>query len=236
MSPGDSGGTDPAGTAAAPARAVLPAGEVRDLPERWERVDSVERFAGRVVRVRSDRLRMPNGDRMEIVTRDVVAHPGSVGILALDDDDRVLLIRQYRHAVGHLLWEAPAGLRDVDGEPVWRTAARELAEEAGFRAERWHTLIDFFTSPGMSDERKRIFLARGLTEVTDDDFQRIHEEADMPLAWVPLDDAVGKVLGGEIHDPTAATGILAAHAARARGFRDLRPVDAPEPPEAPGPE
>jgi ADP-ribose pyrophosphatase len=203
---------------------------VRDTPERWEVVGSVERFAGHVFRVRSDQVRMPNGAGTEVVTRDVVVHPGSVGIVALDDHDRVLLIRQYRHAVGRLLWEAPAGLRDVDDEPLLRTAERELAEETGYRAEQWHTLVDTFTSPGMSDERQRIFLARGLTELPPEecDFERVHEEADLPAVWVPLEEAVAKVLGGDLHNPTAVVGVLATYAARANGFRDLRPADAPE--------
>jgi ADP-ribose pyrophosphatase len=213
-----------------PIRDVEDAGEVRDLPERWEVVGSTERFTGRVIRVRSDQVLMPAGDGTEVVTRDVVEHPGAVGVLALDEHDRVLLIRQYRHAVGHLLWEAPAGLRDVAGEPLWKTAERELAEESGYRAEQWDTLVDTFTSPGMSGERKRIFLARGISEIPDGelDFERVHEEADMPAVWLPLDEAVGKVLAGDIHNPTAVVGILAAHAARAGGFGDLRPADAPE--------
>lgn len=206
-------------------------GTVRDYPERWEVVGSEERFRGRIIEVRSDRVRMPgpNGSE-EVAIRDVIGHPGSVGVLALDEADRVLLIRQYRHAPGYMLWEAPAGLRDVEGEPIWKTAERELLEEAGYRAARWHTLVDTFTSPGMSDERKRIFLARDLTEVPPEefDFEREHEEADMPVAWVPLDEAVAKVLAGDIHNPTAVVGILAAHAARAGGFRDLRAPDAPE--------
>ncbi|HEV7936119.1 MAG TPA: NUDIX hydrolase [Actinomadura sp.] len=203
---------------------------VRDTPERWEVVGSTERFVGHVFRVRTDQVRMPNGDAMEVVTRDVVVHPGSVGVLALDDDGRVLLIRQYRHPVGYLLWEAPAGLRDVEGEPLWKTAERELAEETGYRAERWDTLVDTFTSPGMSDERQRVFLARGLSEIPPDeiDFDRVHEEADLPAVWVPLDEAVAMVLAGELHNPTAVTGILAAHVARANGFRGLRAPDAPE--------
>lgn len=209
---------------------------VKDTPQRWESVGSTERFAGRVFRVRSDQVLMPNGDAMEVVTRDFVVHPGSVGVLALDDQDRVLLIRQYRHPVGYLLWEAPAGLRDVAGEPLWKLAERELAEEAGYRARRWHTLVDRFTSPGMSTERQRIFLARELTEIPADelDFERVHEEADLPAVWVPLDQAVAKVLAGDLHNPTAVVGILAVYAARAGGFRDLR---APEAPEAwPGPD
>ena len=201
-----------------------------DVPERWEVAGSEVRFKGRILQVRTDRVRMPNGDTTEIAERDIVVHPGSVGVIGLDEDERVLLIRQYRHPVGRLLWEPPAGLRDVDGEPTWRTAARELAEEAGYRAREWHTLLDVFTSPGMTNERVRIFLARGLTEVPADevDFERIHEEAGMPVVWVPLDQAVAAVRRGDIHNPLAVMGILSVYAARATGYRDLRAPDAPE--------
>jgi 8-oxo-dGTP pyrophosphatase MutT (NUDIX family) len=205
---------------------------IADVPERWEVVRSEVRHKGGFVAVRTDQVRMPNGDTTEIVERDVVVHPGSVGVIGLDEDDRVLLIRQYRHPVGRLLWEPPAGLRDVDGEPLWRTAARELAEEAGYRAREWHTLLDVFTSPGMTDERVRVFLARGLSEIPQEEigFERIHEEAGMPVVWVPLDDAVAAVGRGDIHNPLAVMGVLAVHAARATGYRDLRAPDAPEDP------
>jgi ADP-ribose pyrophosphatase len=201
-----------------------------DIPESWPVEASEIRFKGRIFQVRTDKVRMPNGDSTELAERELVIHHGSVGVIGLDDQERVLLIRQYRHPVGHLLWEPPAGLRDVDGEPTWRTAARELAEEAGYRARDWHTLLDVFTSPGMTNERVRIFLARGLTEVPEDeiDFERIHEEADMPVAWVPLDDAVAAVRRGDIHNPLAVMGILSVYAARATGYRDLRAPDAPE--------
>lgn len=204
--------------------------DVRDRPERWRVVEETAAFKGHVFNVRRDRVEMPRGDGTEVVGRDVIEHLGSVGVIALDDRDRVLLVRQYRHAVGRLLWEAPAGLRDVAGEPLHELARRELLEEAGYRAERWDTLVDVFPSSGMSDERVRIFLARGVTEVPADqiDFERIHEEADMPVVWVPLDEAVRKVLAGEVHNMIATTGVLAAHAARAAGFAGLRPVDAPE--------
>ena len=204
--------------------------EPADVPEQWEVIGSEDRFKGRVVQVRTDRVRMPNGDATEIAERDIVVHPGSVGVIGLDEDERVLLIRQYRHPVGRLLWEPPAGLRDVDGEPTWRTAARELAEEAGYRASEWHTLLDVFTSPGMTNERVRIFLARGLTEIPADevDFERIHEEAGMPVLWVPLDQAVAAVRRGDLHNPLAVMGILSVYAARATGYRDLRAPDAPE--------
>ncbi len=203
---------------------------ITDSPERWEVVGEEVRFRGHIITVRTDKVRMPNGEGTEVTERDVVVHPGSVGVICVDDDDRVLLIRQYRHPAGRMLWEPPAGLRDVEGEPLWRTAARELAEEAGYRAAEWHTLLDVLTSPGMTDERVRVFLARGLTEIPADelDFERIHEEADMPVAWVPLDEAVAAVRRGDIHNPLAVMGILAVYAARAEGYRDLRPPDAPE--------
>jgi 8-oxo-dGDP phosphatase len=204
--------------------------DVRDRPERWEVLGASREFQGKVFDVRRDAVRMPNGDTTEIVHRDVIEHPGSVGILALDADDRVLLLRQYRHPAGHLLWEAPAGLRDVPDEPLHELAARELLEEAGYRAGRWDVLVDLFPSSGMSDERVRIFLAREPAVVPAGEiaFERVHEEADLPQVWVPLEEAVRKVLAGEIHNMIAATGILAVHAARARGYRDLRPVEAPE--------
>ncbi len=199
---------------------------LRDSPERWEVTRSVRRFEGHLVSLRTDSVRMPGG---EAVDRDVVEHPGAVGALALDADERVLLLRQYRHPTGHQLWEPPAGLRDTDGEAPWATARRELYEEAGYRAGEWHTLVDAFTSPGMTDERVRIYLARGLTEVADNErFPGVHEEADMPLGWVPLDEAVAKVLAGDIHNPLAVMGVLAAQAARAHGYRSLRPPDASE--------
>ncbi|MEW2355105.1 NUDIX hydrolase [Spirillospora sp. NPDC029432] len=203
---------------------------VRDSPAKWEVTGSDREFEGRIFAVRRDAVRMPNGATTEIVHRDVIEHPGSVGIIAVDAAGRVLLLRQYRHAAGRMLWEAPAGLRDVRGEPLHELAARELLEEAGHRAARWDVLADVLTSPGMSDERVRIFLARDLTEVPADeiDFERVHEEADMPVVWVPLDEAVRKVLAGELHNAIAVTGILAAHAARAAGYRGLRPVEAPE--------
>lgn len=199
---------------------------VRDVPERWEVTKSVRRFDGALLSVRTDSVRMP-GDA--VADRDVVEHPGAVGVVALDRDERVLLLQQYRHPTGHLLWEPPAGLRDVDGEDPLVTARRELYEEADHRAVTWHALVDGYTSPGMSDERIRIYLARDLTEVADEDrFVGVHEETHLPLVWVPLDDAVAKVLSGQLHNPMAVMGILAAYAARVDGFRHLRPADAPE--------
>lgn len=200
---------------------------IADTPESWDVVATKQRFKGRVIEVVTDTVKMP---RDEVADRDYVVHPGSVAVLALDEQDRVLLIRQYRHPTRHLMWELPAGLRDVEGESLVSAAARELAEEAGYRADVWHTLVDLRTSPGMSDERIRIFLARGVTRIPDEEngFVHRHEEIDMPVEWVPLADAVEKALMGMIHNSPAVAGILAAYAASVEGYALLRPADAPE--------
>lgn len=159
------------------------------------------------------------------VVREFVDHPGAVAVIALDEDDRVLLLRQYRHPVRAELWEPPAGLRDVDGEPPHVTAARELAEEADLRAGSWHELTEFATSPGGSTERIVVYLARDLSEVPEAErFAREDEEAGMVPLWLPLDDAVTAVLEGRLHSPSAVVGVLAAAASRDRGWSTLRPV------------
>lgn len=178
-----------------------------------------------LITVRTDRVRMPDADYAE---RTVVSHPGAVVVLALDDADRVLMIRQYRHPVGRELWEIPAGLRDSDGETPLQTARRELVEETGYRAREWNVLVDTFTSPGFSTERIRIYLARGLEEVPDTGYQREHEEKFLVTKWVPLAEAVEAALAGKLHNAQTVAGILAAHTARSTGFTGLRPPDAPE--------
>lgn len=201
-------------------------GPVADGFEGHAVVEQRLQFHGAVWDVRSDDVRIG----AHIVTRDLVVHPGAVGIIALDAEDRVLLIRQYRHPVGAYLFEPPAGLLDTHKETAWECAQRELAEEAGLRADTWHVLIDFLNSPGGTSETLRCFLARDLTPLPDG---REHtgeaEEAHLPQAWVPLDEAVQLVLVGAIQNPTATNGILAAAAHQARGWRDLRPADSPWP-------
>jgi len=193
----------------------------------WPVVSSAELARGRLVTLRTDKVRTPDDERAE---RDVVIHPGAVAVLALDEAQQVLLIRQYRHPVRRLLWEIPAGLRDVAGEPPWATARRELLEEAGYRARDWRVLADYYTSPGFSTERLRVFLARDLELVpeAERDFVPEAEEAQLLSAWLPLDEAVRKVFAGDLHNGVAALAILAAYAARSGGFDGLRPADAPE--------
>lgn len=180
-------------------------------------------YAGRIISVRRDIVAMPGGGSAQ---RDVVVHPGAVGVVALDEAGRVLLLRQYRHPVGRRLWELPAGLLDQPGEDLWAAARRELAEEAGLSGRDWHTLVDAFTSPGMSNEAIRVYLAQGIEEIRHD-FARTDEEAEMTSAWVALDEAVRQVFVGEIVNALAVLGVLAAAQAAADGFTRLRAVDAP---------
>lgn len=184
---------------------------------------STERFQGRVIGLRTDTLRMPDGT---VSDRDIVVHPGAVAIVALDEQDRVVLVRQFRQPVGHLMEELPAGLLDVAGESALAGAQRELHEEAALRARDWQVLLDLHTSPGMTDEAIRIFLARGLSDVAESDRHRPeHEEATMTLRRVPLDDVVAAALSGRLTNAAAVAGVLAAAAARAQDWAPLRPAD-----------
>ncbi len=171
-------------------------------------------FAGRVIALRKDVVAMPGGTSSQ---RDVVVHPGAVGVVALDDRGRVLLVQQYRHPVHRRLDELPAGLLDVAGERALVAAKRELAEEAGVAARTWHVLVDLLTSPGMTDEAIRVYLARDVSE------------QEMTATWVPLERAVARVLAGGLENGPACAGLLAAAEATRRRFEGLRPADAPWP-------
>jgi ADP-ribose pyrophosphatase len=184
-------------------------------------------YTGRIMGLRVDEVRMPGGGT---ATRQVVEHPGAVAVLALDSDDRVVLIRQYRHPVQEWLIELPAGLLDVAGESPLHSAARELREEAGLLAARWDTLIDLRPSPGLSEEAIRVYLARDLTDVADADRHvGIDEETDLGVHRMPLDEAVAEVFAGRIENSATVAGVLAAAYARDRSWTPLRPADAPWP-------
>jgi len=198
---------------------------VEDTPERWPVAGSADLLKHWLLTVRSDQVQMPDHQQAE---RVVVTHPGAVAVLALDEADRVLMIRQYRHAAGYQLWEIPAGLRDVSGEALVETARRELLEETGYQAREWHVLVDTFTSPGFTNERVRIFLARGLELRPDNGYQREHEEKYLTFKWVPLAETVRLALAGKLHNGEAIAGVLAGYIASLEGFSGLRPGDAPE--------
>jgi 8-oxo-dGDP phosphatase len=178
----------------------------------YEVVESEERFRGHIFRVVTDRVTMPDG---QVAGRDVVVKKGAVGVVALFDDGRVVLIRQYRHAVRQYLWELPAGLIDVDGEELSDTARRELMEEADLRAGQVEHLIDLYLSPGFTNEKITLFLATGLTEVVDRDrYAREAEESDMQVRVLPLAEAIEMVMKGEIINAASVAGLLAAAARR----------------------
>ena len=205
---------------------------IADTPASYKVVGSeVLLRTGRVIDIRSDQVVLPDGST---ATRDVVVHPGAVGIIALDDG-KVLMVQQYRHTVGQLLWEPPAGLLDEPGEDPLVAAQRELFEEAHHRADRWDVLVDAFTSPGMTDEAIRIYLARAVRPAEEPRYEATEEERDMPVRWVPLEEAVAAVLAGRLHNPMAVMGFLAAQHARDAGFRNLRPADAVWPQMSPWP-
>jgi 8-oxo-dGDP phosphatase len=187
----------------------------------FETASSETLYTGKIFALRRDQVRMP---RDKVVTREVVEHFGAVAVVAVDDDGNIPMVYQYRHALGRRLWELPAGLLDVGGEPAQLTAARELKEEAGLEAGTWRVLVDLDSTPGFSDESVRVYLATGLSQV---DRPEAHdEEADMKLEWYPLAEATRRVLSGEIVNAIAVAGILAAHAVT-NGVAQPRAVDSP---------
>lgn len=184
-------------------------------------VSSSDLYVGKILALRADDVLMPGGVHAR---REVIEHLGAVAVVALDEDDRVALIHQYRYPLGRRLWEIPAGLLDVAGEDPLQTAKRELAEEAGLAAERWSVLVDIASSPGFTDESERVFLARSLSDV-DRPWAVGDEEADLVIRRIPLAEAVGMVFAGDIVNAPTVTGLLAAQAVLdGRGLE--RPPDA----------
>ncbi|KJL45922.1 ADP-ribose pyrophosphatase [Microbacterium hydrocarbonoxydans] len=179
--------------------------QLRDEPLTPEVLQSDLAFHGRVWDVVSDRVAYGEGE----MVRQYVKHTGAVAIVALDDQDRVLLIQQYRHPIRHRDWELPAGLLDIEGEEPLLAAQRELAEEADLVAAHWEPLISSWTTPGGNDELIRIFLATGVEQASAV-HDREDEEADIRLEWVPLADAIDAVLEGRMRNGILAIGLLAA--------------------------
>ncbi|MCY1718413.1 NUDIX hydrolase [Microbacterium sp. SL62] len=179
--------------------------ELRDEKVDLEVVSTDLVYEGAVWDVRSDTVRYGDGE----MTRQYVEHPGAAAVVAIDDDERVVLIQQYRHPIKERDWEIPAGLLDVAGEPPIETAKRELTEEADLAADRWQHLVSMHTTPGGNDEVVHLFLARGLRAV-ETDFEREHEESDMRLERVPLAEVIDGVLAGRLRNGILATGALAA--------------------------
>ncbi|MGW9113943.1 NUDIX domain-containing protein [Microbacterium sp. NPDC055683] len=181
--------------------------DLHDEPFAAEVVARERVYEGAIWDVVSERFAYGDGE----LTRQFIAHPGAVAVVALDDEGRVLLIQQYRHPIGERDWEIPAGLLDVAGEDPVDAARRELAEEADIRAAQWDDLGAVHLSPGSSSELIRLFLARDLAR-TAEAFARDGEEADIRIEWVPLADAVDAVVAGRFRNATTGMALLLADA------------------------
>jgi len=186
-------------------------------------VDRETVFSGMVWDVRHDAFEL-NGETVE---RDYIVHPGAVAIIALNDSGELLLIEQYRHAQGKIMWEAPAGLMDLANEDPLATAKRELFEETGYLAQTWHVLLDLANTPGGSSEQIRIYFARDLSLHPDGRPTGSAEELDMPVHWIPIQDVLESIRRGAVTNPQLVAGTHAALIAMAEPDMALRSEDAP---------
>ncbi|HEY3845285.1 MAG TPA: NUDIX hydrolase [Acidimicrobiales bacterium] len=176
-------------------------------PSSFRRLSEVEVFRGWLFTVGHVDLIDPDGQPFD---RFVIHHPGAVTIVAVDDNRRVTLVRQYRSSVDRMMLEAPAGTRDVAGEPAEETARRELAEEAGLEAESMEVLMGTFNTPGISDQYTTIFLATGLSPVPTRPAGV--EEGFMTVETIGLDEIEALVADGTLLDETTVLGLLLARA------------------------
>ena len=187
--------------------AALAQGELADVRDPAPVLERETVFEGRVWNVRRDTVSFGDGQ----LVREYLEHTGAVGVLAVDDDDRVLLINQYRQPIGERDWELPAGLLDVPGEDPLVAAQRELAEEADLVAADWTPLVAFHPSPGGSDEVIHVFCARGLSAAPHP-HERTDEEAQIVVRWVPRAELLEAALGGRLRNGPLLLAVLAAHA------------------------
>ncbi len=198
-----------------------------DTPGSWPVVDSTDLHRdGWVVALRRDRITAPDGDAADpdhVFGRLVVEHPGAALALAVDEEERVCLIRQYRHPGAGTFVEIPAGLCDVAGEDPVETAKRELAEEVALEADHWQKLLTTYPSVGITAEQHHFYLARGLRSVERPaDFVVAHEEAHLEVFWAPVGEVVDAVLAGRVQEGPLAIAVLAYDALRRRDAIDTR--------------
>jgi 8-oxo-dGDP phosphatase len=168
-----------------------------------------------VVALREDIVQRPDHPD-ETFGRLVVEHPGAVIVLAIDEDERVCCLRQYRHAGGAVFVELPAGLCDKDGEDPQVTAARELQEEVELHAEHWRHLLSLYPSAGLTSELHHLYLATGLSHSDRGDFELRAEEAEIEVFWTPLEELVDAVLDGRVQEGPLMIAVLAYDALQRR--------------------
>lgn len=169
----------------------------RDAALRETPVDRKPIYAGRLISVYDDTVRLADG---RTAHREVVEHPGAVTVVAVDENDRVVLVRQWRHPAGRALWELPAGTRDKHGEAIEATARRELAEETGVTAGRWRFLGHAALAPGYSTEEMHFFAASDLERSNPE------EAADelIEVGWFSRHEVAGLVRSGDVDVKTVA--------------------------------
>lgn len=184
-------------------------GPLADFDDPAEILHGETVFEGRIFDVNRETVRFHGGE----MVREYSVHFGAVAVLAIDDQERILLINQYRQPVRKRLWEIPAGLLDIEQEEPLAAAKRELAEETDLVADEWSEPITYYPSPGQSDEVLMLYEARGL-HAAPHAHERTDEEAEIVLRWVTLDEAMEAALAGRIGNSALLIGILAAHARR----------------------
>ena len=193
-----------------------PAEPLADRPMSWPVISSQDLHRDDwVIALREDVITRPG--HPEEFSRLSLEHPGAVIVLAVDEDEQAVLLRQYRHTSGHVFVELPAGLRDAGDEPAVETAKRELREEVELEATEWRLLLSTYPSAGITDEVHEIFLARGLRHAPRGDFEMHHEEAEMECFRAPMDDLLEAVLTGHVRQGPLAQAVLAYTVLKQRG-------------------
>jgi ADP-ribose pyrophosphatase len=193
---------------------------VEDVEQSWPVVRSEDLHRDDwIMALRADWITSPDHPDGEPFRRLVLEHPGAAVVLAVDDEERVVCVSQYRHPARRRFVELPAGLCDVDGEDPLEVAKRELQEEVQLAATEWTHLTSAFSSPGISSEELHYYLARGLSEVDRGEFELAHEEADMEVLRVPFADLLDAVLTGRVSDAPVIVAVLTAHARGLVGTR-----------------
>lgn len=188
---------------------------LKDSPKNVEVISREVKYRGKIWDIVRDVIALPDS----VVTRDFLRHLGAVAVVAMNAEQQVLVIKQYRHPVASEMVELPAGLLDIAGEEPAVAAARELLEETGYTAKQWNVLVDVCTTPGSSTETLRIFLATDVEQQVWDQASLSAEEREIERHWVDLDGAVASILAGEWSNPTAVAGVLAAKLSTPQSLR-----------------